>query len=84
MKKLIGYLLAGIGLVGLAVSFEKLRVLVPVIKEVPKNYILIASLVLVVLGVVIIVMMGKDRGKHKSGEEIPIYKGKKVVGYRVG
>ena len=81
MKKLIGYLIAGIGLVGLAFSFEKIGSLVPFVEQVPKNYLLIGGLVLVVLGVVI--MMGKGGGKHKSGEEIPIYKGKKVVGYRV-
>jgi len=82
MKKLIGYLLAGIGLVGLAVSFEKIGNLIPFVEQVPKNYFLIGGLVLVVLGVV--VMIGKSGGKHKPGEEIPIYKGKKLVGYRVG
>jgi len=35
------------------------------------------------LGVVIILMVGKGGGKHKSGG-VPIYRGKKLVGHRVG
>lgn len=87
MKKLIGYLLALVGLAGLAVNSTAGRKLVPFfvpfLEYFPKKYLISFFLVLIVLGVMILIVFGKG-GKAKQVEkEVPIYKGKKIIGYRI-
>jgi len=85
MKKLIGYLLALIGLIGLALNsaIVRERKLVPLIENIPKEYLLIPSLVLIVLGVVVLIVSGKGGKARQAAKEVPIYRGKKIIGYRV-
>lgn len=84
MKKLLGYLSALIGLAGLAVNSTAGRNLVPFVENFPKQYLLYPSLVLIVLGIIILIVFGKGGGKARQVEkEVPIYKGKKIIGYRV-
>ncbi len=89
MKKVIGYVLAGVGLVGLFAS------VVPAIGDfifgkLPAGLadglgvsLLVISLIVLGAGVVIlyITTAGNSHGKQKS-HEVPIYKGKEIVGYR--
>ena len=83
MKSWIGYLLALIGLAGLAVNSTAGRKLVPFIENFPKQYLIYSSLVLIVLGVVILIVFGKGGKARQVEKEVPIYKGKKIIGYRI-
>ena len=76
MAKLAGYILAIIGLVIAILSFNTGSLLPASIKP---AYIMIAGLVLIILGVVLVLSGGKAT---QAAEEVPIYKGKKIVGYR--
>ena len=84
MKKIGGYILALAGLIVLASGIKGLDVFIlkfiPFLSSVPKTYSMIAGLVLVVVG--IILLMGNSRGRQS--EEVPIYRGKNIVGYRRG
>jgi len=90
MKSLYGYLIAGIGLVGLVFSSPAIKKLIPALENVSQMNILVPALVLVVVGVLIIVLVGKKGGNwnvKQSAKEVPIYKGegkkRKIVGYKV-
>jgi len=93
MKKIIGYLLAALGLIGLLISSKKgveiTSKTIPFIKDIPYLYLLIPSLVLIALGIVILIVLGGgSSGKAKQSEkEVPIYQGegkkRKIIGYRV-
>ena len=88
MKKIFGYLLAGLGLLGLALNSTVGRKAVPFVENIERNYLLIPALVFFVLGIVIMIVMGKDSKKIKQVEkEVPIYQGegkkRKIVGYKV-
>jgi len=84
MNKIIGYILAAIGLLGLAMSNLNQTVTKAIIPfTIPSflsKYILLISLSLIVLGIVFLVGDGV-KAKQKT-REVPIYEGKKIVGYR--
>lgn len=83
MKKLFGYLSALVGLVGLAINSTAGRKLLPFIEKFPQTYLLYPSLVLIVLGIMILIVFGKGKKARQVEKEVPIYKGKKIIGYRV-
>ncbi len=82
MGKLLGYILAGLGLVGIALGSETGLSLVPLsfIQNINPNFILYPGVVLTVLGIVILIINSNKSGK--TPKEVPIYKGKEIVGYR--
>lgn len=90
MKKIMGYLSAGLGLLLMAGNSTVGREAFPVIANIDKNFILIPGLVLIVLGVVIMIITGDSRGDRKgikqSENEVPIYQGegkkRRIVGYK--
>ncbi len=83
MKKLIGYIIAIIGLVGIAMTqIPELKSQLPALPaQITDTMLLIISIVIVVLGILIVMKSSRGglRGKHR---EVPIYEGKNVVGYR--
>jgi len=88
MKAIFGYALAGLGLIGMALSSTIGQKFMPFLANIPKEFILYPSLILVALGVVILIMTGASSSKtHQAEKEVPIYKGegkkRKIVGYRV-
>lgn len=88
MKAVIGYLLAGIGLIGLALNSKIGRENFNFLAKVNNEYILVPAAVLIVLGVIIMIMNSNAGEKIKQiTGEVPIYKGegkkRKIVGYRV-
>jgi uncharacterized membrane protein len=88
MKTVIGYFLAGIGLIGLALNSTIGRQNFKFLEKISSEYILIPTAVLIVLGVIIMIMNSKAGSKIKQiNNEVPIYQGegkkRKIVGYRV-
>ena len=81
-KKLIGYVLSLVGLAGLLLSFESvteaLKITLPTFLS--SNNLLIISLALLVVG--IFSLYNKGSSKKQKDVEVPIYKGKEIVGYR--
>lgn len=89
MKKILGYLLAGIGIIGMFLSSTAGRQFVPVLEGVKQNFILYPALVALALGVVILIVTGSGGSKWRVKQienEVPIYHGegkkRKIVGYK--
>jgi len=77
-NKLLGYAIAFLGLVGLALSAGN------IIQGIPKAFILIPAMILTAIGIMILIISGGKTGNSKQVEkEVPIYKGKEIIGYRV-
>lgn len=79
-NKLLGYASAGLGLLGLALASLN------TFQNIPKLAILIPSMILIAIGVMIMIVTGGKSGggkSHQSEKEVPIYKGKEIIGYRV-
>lgn len=82
LNKILGYVLSGIGLLGIIISSGKFKESIPIIKDLNTVTILIVSAVIVAIGVIML-MTAKGIKQHK---EVPIYEGKgkkrKIVGYQ--
>jgi hypothetical protein len=85
--KIVGYLIALVGLVGVAVySIPQIRQTVPFLSKILTQYkvgdtILIAvSAVLLLIGIFLVMRGGSGGGRQ--AQEVPIYRGKNIVGYR--
>ncbi len=82
MKKIIGLVLIVVGFILLLANFsfigENLSKFIPFIKIFPKNYILGAGVVLVLLG---LFFMKKNNIPGKNSL-VPIFEGKKIIGYQ--
>ena len=76
--KLFAYAAALIGLAGIAVSTPKIYSSLSFLSIVPSKYFLIIGVILVGVGVILVSSSGKSKGK-----EVPIYKGKEIIGYRI-
>lgn len=85
MKKLVGYIIAIVGLIVMAISFGKLKIAEGLISSFGSSTLSIAGIVLIVVGVFISLMAEKN-SHEKEAEELPIYEGtgkhRRVVGYR--
>lgn len=89
MKKVVGYIIAILGLVVMVVSlgFLSLEKYIDLtfLDQFPTKYVTIAGIVLVILGSIFaystkgIKTSGKGLNKKK---EVPIYEGSEIVGYR--
>jgi hypothetical protein len=79
MVKALGYLISAIGIIVLALSFEQIRTLlkIPIPAGITDIILLVAGGIIVVIGIVFI-----SKSPRQKGKEVPIYKGKKIVGYR--
>jgi len=74
----------GIGiLLLLSASFAAIKSELPIsfIKEVSNNYLTIAAVVLIATGI-LISKKKTPTMENEPGVDVPIYKGKKIVGYR--
>ena len=80
MKKLVGLILIIVGFVLLLLNLSPVKDYVgKFIPEVSQNYILSVGVILVLIGLFL------ARGKKKLREDLlPIFEGKKVVGYQKG
>ncbi len=87
-KKIIGYAVSIAGIAVMSVGFGMIPVKLKILEGVAGNYIAGVGIVLVAVGVMVSLKVGKVKvGKVKGGEdEVPIYEGvgkkRRVVGYR--
>lgn len=82
MNKLLGYVLAVIGLAGIGLSYKAVRdqLSLPVMPSVLSDWtIMIIGIVIIVIGVFIIT---RGSGSSRQAAEVPIFHGKNIVGYR--
>ncbi len=78
MKKILGYILAAIGIILLAIAaIPSIKTAINLPASIPSTALTIAGLLLIVIG--IFFLYTKNSQKEK---EVPIYEGKNIVGYR--
>ena len=82
IKKTLGYILALIGIAGFLLwSFPELQAQIPNMPKVDELTLVIASSVVILIGLFLIIK-SPSRRRIKGDSELPIYQGKEVVGYR--
>lgn len=80
MHKSIGYILALVGLIALGLSTvgsQSLQDSLGLDNKIADNTVMIAGIILIAIGILFIV-----KGSSSKITEVPIYKGKEVIGYR--
>ncbi|MFW6030777.1 MAG: hypothetical protein ACOCRO_11090 [Halanaerobiales bacterium] len=83
IKKIIGLALIAIGIALITINFVYPSILeeIPFLNELEVMWIIVISLVVAAVGF----LLAKNKAPTTSGqknEEVPIYKGDKIVGYR--
>ena len=80
MNKIIGYIIALIGLVALVAStIPPVKKIISIIPESLSNtYLMIGSLIVIAIGI----LLAFKSSSSQKASEVPIYSGKEVVGYR--
>lgn len=84
MKKVIGYILSILGIAGLALTYESVRMFAGIAlpELLGETNLMIISLAVLAVGILFI-LRGKAGGKSRQRDaEVPIYHGKEIVGYR--
>jgi len=82
--KIVGYIIAIIGMIGVLLKTEMVKKLIPITLPAitQTTYFMIGSVVVVVIGLALTMMGGGGMRRAKSGGEVPIYSGNQIVGYR--
>ena len=84
MKKVAGYVVSIVGLVVMALGLGMFKIDNGFLGSVPESYVIGAGIVLIAGGVVMSLTSERAGGKSKQVQkEVPIYRGKEIVGYRV-
>jgi len=82
MKKVIGYIFGAVGLVIFLGGIKPVDIfvlkLLPFLGNFKSLYLIVGGIVLIIIGIVLL----KTSGVKKADEEVPIYRGKNIVGYR--
>ena len=81
MNKIIGYIIAVIGLAIAVLSFNLTKWGIKLPAVIKPAYVMIVGIGILFLGIVLSMSKNKEKVKHAT-EEVPIYQGKKIVGYR--
>lgn len=83
MAKILGYILilAGIALFILNFSIVKEKINLPFLSALKPLYITIIGAVLIVIG---LFLSFKGSARKQKQQEVPIYEGKNIIGYRRG
>jgi len=83
MNKLLGYIITAIGLLGIIIySVPEVEELAALPAQLTGLTLLIASIVIILVGIIFIRRGGGGGRGGKQSAEVPIFKGKNVVGYR--
>jgi hypothetical protein len=78
--KIVGYLVSLLGLAGIAATVvPSVRVALKIPSTFSTTMLTAASGVLILIGIVLLLKSG---GSNPRGRELPIYRGKHIVGYR--
>jgi len=79
LKQIIGYLLALVGLTGLAMTtFPEFKLeLIPQLAGIDNTTLTIVSAVILVIGIILSL-----KRSRKAGKEVPIFEDENIVGYR--
>jgi hypothetical protein len=82
--KILGYLIAVIGAIGVLLRTEMIKKLIPLTLPAitQTTYFMIGSIVIVLIGIALTFMNGQGMGRSRGGGEVPIYSGNQIVGYR--
>jgi len=79
VKKILGYILALVGILAMAsTSFNKIREMASIPEAVTTSMLLIGGGILVAIGILLLYKTSSKKGM----KEVPIYKGGQIVGYR--
>jgi membrane protein DedA with SNARE-associated domain len=79
VTKIIGYVLSIGGIVGLAYTMvPQLQKYLPFLEGISTTILTAASIVLILIGLFLVI----KRSRGRRGGEVPIYRGKHIVGYR--
>lgn len=80
MNKSIPYVLSVLGLILVLLGFDGIRTIlnISVLESLNGIYLSLAGVVLVVLAIILL-----RKNPSKKMKEVPIYEGKKIVGYRM-
>lgn len=83
MKKVLGYIIgiAGLALIAASYSFIRESFGITLPEGVTEFYVMIVGIVLALVGA-FLAFKGKGKKKGEKSEEVPIYHGNRVVGYR--
>jgi len=79
VKKILGYLLSIVGIIGLAMTFPQITLITKTTLPLDNLTLTIISLAILGIGVIILI---KNKSSKQKVREVPIYKGKEIVGYR--
>ena len=86
MKRVVGYVVAIVGIVVMAFGFNMFKLDIGFLDGVGSNIIVGAGIVLIIAGVMISLMDSRGGKARQVKEEVPIYevvgKKRKIVGYR--
>lgn len=82
VKKILGYVLSLVGIAGFIKSTEKFSSFIPITlpEQLTKTPLQITSITIIIIGLLLIGTSKKT--SRTKGNEIPIYKGKQIIGYR--
>ena len=83
MNKILGYIITLIGLIALLIPrFPEIKTTLKLpnqLAQIPDLYLTIGSVIIILIGVLII---AKDTTKRSKISELPIFKGKDLIGFR--
>jgi len=88
MNRVIGYVVAIVGIVVMSFGFNMFKLEIALLEGVSSNIIVVAGIIGIIAGVVIALMdsRGGSRKIRHAKAEVPIYEGtgknRKIVGYR--
>ncbi len=80
MKKILGYIIAAVGILGIATySIPELKKVLQIPTQINDTMLITISLIVAAIGIFFVV---KGKVSSKQPREVPIFHGKNVVGYR--
>jgi len=83
MKDIFGYILSALGIAGIIIPiFDPETKSLPFLQNVPSTALLIASIVILAIGILILIKGNKKGRKVQIEREVPIYEGGQVIGFR--
>jgi uncharacterized protein YjeT (DUF2065 family) len=80
--KYVGYLLAGLGALAVILSLANIKEKISALDPISGKILLIIGIGILAVGVVLMIVFDKGGRGGQVKQEVPIFKGKEIVGYR--